>query len=690
MQAFDRLNRDIQHYIYDKGWSQLTRIQSASIKQIAQTNHNLILSAPTASGKTEAAFIPALNSVENWDTGLKILYISPLKALINDQFQRISELCQYLDVPITRWHGEASQAQKRKVVQHPKGILLITPESIEGMLVNRPGEAQHLFEGVEWIIIDELHSFLGTERGIHLQSLIQRISLFMQNPRFIAMSATLSKIDFSYAKAFFGSKRDTDILVDRDKNDLLVTIDYTSGEAGPFLSRESLAAIYQYSKNETMLVFPNSRNKVEEITHKLEKMATKENLPIRYFAHHSSVDKVLREEVEFFAKNNEQDLFTITCTSTLELGIDIGSVDSVVQYSSPPSTSSLSQRLGRSGRRTRQSILHIVEDDPWDMLQTYSALDLLERKEMDATEMIEMPYNALAHQMMAILFQKTSVPLEYLMQMSKNFPVWTEISDADLAALIDYMVENEFIEILGTEAIVGLEGEQLLGFRDFYAMFMTTSDFSVHYQHERIGSLPFTPDIQIDSKILLAGRVWNVKDIDIKAKRVMVEKTTEVKAPKFVSDAGFVSNEVRENMEMLLKNGTYLSLNNEKINQDFEFMKSELFHDDGNYWYEDNQANIGIVTFKGTRFNIALLLLIKSIADEGEKYQLQDKHSLITGPNMKVMMERLNKNEGSIDSVVTYLKKNEKAIEELTVHQKFMHLVPKTLKIKWILKNFFR
>lgn len=690
MQAFDRLNRDIQHYIYDKGWSQLTRIQSASIKQIAQTDHNLILSAPTASGKTEAAFIPALNSVENWDTGLKILYISPLKALINDQFQRISELCQYLDVPITRWHGEASQAQKRKVVQHPKGILLITPESIEGMLVNRPGEAQHLFEGVEWIIIDELHSFLGTERGIHLQSLIQRISLFMQNPRFIAMSATLSKIDFGYAKAFFGSKRDTDILVDRDKNDLLVTIDYTSGEAGPFLSRETLAAIYQYSKNETMLVFPNSRNKVEEITHKLEKMATKENLPIRYFAHHSSVDKVLREEVEFFAKNNEQDLFTITCTSTLELGIDIGSVDSVVQYSAPPSTSSLSQRLGRSGRRTRQSILHIVEDDPWDMLQTYSALDLLERKEMDATEMIEMPYNALAHQMMAILFQKTSVPLEYLMQMNKNFPVWSEISDADLAALIEYMVENEFIEILGTEAIVGLEGERLLGFRDFYAMFMTTSDFSVHYQHERIGSLPFTPDIQIESKILLAGRVWNVKDIDIKAKRVMVEKTTEGKAPKFVSDAGFVSNEVRENMEMLLKNRTYLSLNNEKINQDFEFMKSELFHDDGNYWYEDNQANIGIVTFKGTRFNIALLLLIKSIADEGEKYQLQDKYSLITGPNMKVMMERLNKNEGSVDSVVAYLEKNEKAIEELTVHQKFMHLVPKTLKIKWILKNFFR
>ncbi|MDT2990789.1 helicase-related protein [Enterococcus casseliflavus] len=148
--------------------------------------------------------------------------------------------------------------------------------------------------------------------------------------RIYMMSATLNKKYFGYAKAFFGSPRHTDILVDRVKNDLLITINYTGGESGPFVARESLEAIYQYSKTETMLIFPNSRNRVEEITHKLDKMAKKEGAPIRYFAHHSSVDKLLREEVEVFAKNNEDQLFTITCTSTLELGIDIGSVDSVV------------------------------------------------------------------------------------------------------------------------------------------------------------------------------------------------------------------------------------------------------------------------------------------------------------------------------------------------------------------------
>ena len=276
-----------------------------------------------------------------------------------------------------------------------------------------------------------------------------------------------------------------------------------------------------------------------------------------------------------------------------------------------------------------------------------------------------------------------------LLQLNKNFPVWRTIPDEDLALLIGYMVEQDFIEIMDDEAIVGLEGERLLRSRDFYALFFTTSEFSVHYQHERIGSLPFTPEIQIESKMRLAGRVWIVKDIDVKAKRIQVERTKEGKPPKFISDEGFVSNEVRENMEKLLRTGEYLNLNNDKITRDFDFLKSALYFDAGNYWFEDNQTNIGIVTFKGTKFNIALLLLIKSIVGEGEKYQLHDKHSLITGPDLKRIMQRLTDEDVSLDTVAAYLDRNEKAIEELTVHQKFMQLVPTCLKIKWILNNFF-
>lgn len=159
MGSFDLLQREIRRYIYDEGWESLRGIQEASIKRIYNTDHNLILAAPTASGKTEAAFLPAINSVKDWDSGLKIVYISPLIALINDQFNRILELCDYIDIPVTSWHGEASRAKKNKLLKKPKGILLITPESIEAMLSLRPGEAKGLFKGTEWIIVDEIHSF---------------------------------------------------------------------------------------------------------------------------------------------------------------------------------------------------------------------------------------------------------------------------------------------------------------------------------------------------------------------------------------------------------------------------------------------------------------------------------------------------------------------------------------------------
>lgn len=166
MSSFNLLQREIRRYIYDEGWDALRGIQEASIKRISNTDHNLILAAPTASGKTEAAFLPTINSIKDWNSGLKIIYISPLIALINDQFKRILKLCDYIDIPVTSWHGEASRTDKNKLLKQPRGILLITPESIEAMLALRPGEAKELFKGTEWIIVDEIHGFLENNRGV--------------------------------------------------------------------------------------------------------------------------------------------------------------------------------------------------------------------------------------------------------------------------------------------------------------------------------------------------------------------------------------------------------------------------------------------------------------------------------------------------------------------------------------------
>ncbi|HBG38694.1 MAG TPA: DEAD/DEAH box helicase, partial [Clostridiaceae bacterium] len=311
MNSYDLLQRGIRKYIYDAGWESLRGIQEASIKHVHNTENNLILAAPTASGKTEAAFLPAINSIKDWDSGLKIVYISPLIALINDQFRRIYELCNYINVPVTSWHGEASRAKKNKLLKDPKGILLITPESIEAMLCLRPGEAKGLFRGTEWIIVDEIHSFLGNNRGIQLRSLIERIKLYMEKePRFIGMSATLNREDYKKVKSFFISERATDVLLDSSRNPLEVTKSYYESNAKKE-SREALEEIYDYSQRESMLVFPNSRAEVERLAVGLSRLGKQRGSSSRYFAHHSSVSKDMRLTAEKFAKDSGGELFTI-------------------------------------------------------------------------------------------------------------------------------------------------------------------------------------------------------------------------------------------------------------------------------------------------------------------------------------------------------------------------------------------
>ena len=181
MEIYNMLKKEIRRYIYDQNWQKFTKIQEHSIKLYSESEDNLILIAPTASGKTEAAFLPAINSIENWEEGIKIVYISPLIALINDQFNRISELCKYMEITVTRWHGEASQSKKRDILKNPKGILLITPESLEALFVTKSDRVRKVFYNVENIIVDEIHSFIGSNRGIQLKSLLERMNSYIEN-----------------------------------------------------------------------------------------------------------------------------------------------------------------------------------------------------------------------------------------------------------------------------------------------------------------------------------------------------------------------------------------------------------------------------------------------------------------------------------------------------------------------------
>ena len=511
MDTYNMLKKEIRRYIYDQKWQQFTKIQDHSIKLYSESEDNLILIAPTASGKTEAAFLPAINSIENWEEGIKIVYISPLIALINDQFNRISELCRYMEITVTRWHGEASQSKKRDILKNPKGILLITPESLEALFVTKSDRVRKLFYNVENIIVDEIHSFIGSNRGIQLKSLLERMNSYIENnnPRIIGMSATVSEENYSDLKEIFQNERTTKIIRDKGRNELKIDYNFYSDKT------EALNKIYEYSKSETMLVFPNTRQKVEMIAANLKKKSQKEKKYISYFSHHASVSKNIRTMVENFAKESNKNLFTICCTSTLELGIDIGAVDSIVQYNAPHSVSSLAQRLGRSGRRTGINNLHFISDEKWDLLQGLSAISIYKKGKVDKIDVVKKPYDVMAHQILSLIVEKSEINLSEFKKIIQKYQTWKNIEYEEFSNICNHLLKEKYIEILDNSIIAGVNLEKLLKKAEFYTQFKVEDTYSVYNNQIKIGELPLEIGVNVTDNIYLAAEIWKIKRISL-------------------------------------------------------------------------------------------------------------------------------------------------------------------------------
>lgn len=695
MSALDLLKHDITKYIYDQGWQELRKIQEAAILKVHSTDHNLILAAPTASGKTEAAFIPAINDIDNWDIGVKILYVSPLIALINDQFKRITELCEYLDVPVTSWHGEASRTAKDHLIKNPRGILLITPESIEAMLVNRPGEAERLFSGVEWVIVDELHNFLDTTRGVHVKSLLGRIqSLAKKSPRYIGMTATLNRSSYENAKDFFGNQRSADVLLDSSRNDLTTTLMFKETEA-PGTPPDIIDDIFKYSCSESMLVFPNARGRVEEISVGLKRRSKKVSNKTHYFAHHASVDKELRLEAEEFAKASTYDLFTICCTSTLELGIDIGSVDSVAQVEGAPSVASLAQRLGRSGRKEHHSILHMYASKDWSLLQNIATLELYKRGTIEEVAPIKKPYTVLLQQILSILLQESGLSRNELIKKIKSLNSWGDITLDEISVIIDHLVKIDFIEAVDNELVVGIGAERTIKSRDFYAHFASKTDFRVVNDHEHIGEIPLSMETIAGANIYLAARIWKIEDIDIDAKKIYVSPAHDGKPPIFGGGAGDISHLVRREMLARLRSTTeYDDQYDQPVASALlKLAKENLTSNGEDLLLKDvSTSKQTIMTFAGSRINRTILLFLKVNKNDEHKlleFSLDDFESSISGPNLRNYINALVASPIGSRHVRRWLLDNQESIKEFVASVKYLDLLPTNLQIEYLIENYF-
>jgi ATP-dependent Lhr-like helicase len=303
--SYKLLSEPIRKYIRNKRWESLRPIQAAAITRIINTDNNYILASRTASGKTEAALLPIISKVNFNEEGVQVLYISPLIALINDQFYRIKELCQDLEITVTKWHGEAKRSSKKNLIKNPNGVVLITPESIEAMFVNSPYNVKTLFGNLKYIVIDEIHSFIGTDRGLQLMSLLSRIQQLNKSKiTTIGLSATIGDDNYIEAKRLTGDIENTKVLLDSNRKETDAKFKFFDSNARE-LPLELLKDLYKETRSNKVLIFPNSRGRTEEVAVKLRKISDKVNGHKNYYSHHSSVDKEIREDIEHFAKNNE-------------------------------------------------------------------------------------------------------------------------------------------------------------------------------------------------------------------------------------------------------------------------------------------------------------------------------------------------------------------------------------------------
>ncbi|MEG1615808.1 MAG: DEAD/DEAH box helicase [Bacteroidales bacterium] len=687
---YNLLSQPIRKYIRDKRWEQLRPIQSAAIRRIMNSNDNFILASRTASGKTEAAFLPILSKVDFREAGIQVLYISPLIALINDQFKRVEELCAYLDVRVTKWHGEANKSAKENSVKHPEGIMLITPESLEAMFVHKPENIRLLFSGLKYVVIDEIHAFIGTDRGIQLKSILNRLQEIKKSHfSMIGLSATIG--DYTEAKSFTGDSEHTTVLLDKTAKEIKPLFRYFKNDALE-LPLELIKDLYLESINSKMLIFPNTRAQTEEIAVKLRKIAERVGGHAHYFSHHASVHKEVREFIESFAKQSEQKPFAIACTSTLELGIDIGSVDKVAQIDATNSVASLIQRVGRSGRKEgQQSNLLLYATNPWELLQSMACWELYKEGIIDPPDVLDKPYDLFVHQLLSIVKEKSGIQETVFRKQLKQNAAFTSITPSETDEIILHLLQNDLLERIGSEVILGIKGERIVNGKDFYTVFKSESGFKVTNGGNTIGEVPFSPLIMEGENIFLAASIWKITSVDMKGGKISVIQAKDGKRPIFYGNAAPVHSIIREKMlRILLEDDAPEYLDEAGTEELYKLRETfAVFHLNGSRERPLllKESRCELYTFTGTKINRALACLLNM---SGIKNGISETKSVIeteeSAAYLRSVWKKLPELMPELDDSLTEMLRDRPGMIGFS---KWGHLLPEKYQVMLLKKRYY-
>ena len=562
MSTFDKLAPFIQDYIYKNGWEELREIQVAACDVIFNTDSNLLIATPTASGKTEAAFLPVITKLYNEPCeSVGVLYIAPLKALINDQFARIEELLREAYIPVTKWHGDVSATAKNKLLKKPSGILQTTPESLEAMLMRRKEQAVKLFSDLRFIIIDEVHNFIGEERGTQLISLLERLQkLTGVIPVRIGLSATLGDIEGAEDWLNGGTERKCitpDTGVKRRRAVVMVEhfYEFAFQEKDKKNEISFYDNLYELTRGKKSIVFSNARSEVEKNIVNLKDVAKKRGEPDVFMVHHGSISASDREFVEEQMRLSDLPLVT-GATVTLELGIDLGDLERIIQVGCPKSVASLSQRLGRSGRRSGVSeMCFLFEEEKrsestefykainWSFIKCIALIELYRENYIEPVLPERYPFGILYHQTMSFLYSRGEASPEVLAQSLLSEYAFRFVTQEDYKELLRYLLKIGHIERTENGGfILGTEGEKIANHYDFYSVFESDVEYSVREGSHEIGTL--TRLMQPDTTFVLGGKSWMVTEIDKENKNIYV-KSAEGKPPTVWDGTGEVVEHTR-------------------------------------------------------------------------------------------------------------------------------------------------
>ena len=516
------------------GFENLTEIQKQAIPKILEEKNCLII-APTGSGKTECATIPVFSKIKNRKipNKIKALYITPLRALNRDVFKRIIRYAENEELKIEIRHGDTSQSNRKRIADNPPDILITTPET----LVNLLSQKKHLdaLSDLEWIIVDEVHELLASERGSQLCLSLERLQIKTQNEiHRIGLSATVGNPEDA-GRFLVGTERKFELIHDTSLRNYDVDVVFVDG-----IMDDVATKIIEYVKKEQItspvLLFTNSRGESERLSSIL-KQKTLLNVEL----HHGSLSRQVREETEDILREGKSGI--VVCTSSLELGLDIGSVELVIHYGSPRQVSKFMQRIGRSKHSKGDSARGlIITENPDDEFEIQAIIERIKEGSIEEQKIHYGSLDVLAHHLVGLSMQVGNVPIESALKLTKRAYPFQHITLEEFFDVLELLALRELI-IFNEDKTEYKKNSAFFSTKYHFQNLSTIPDilkFKVvdTIENKFIGTLDqrFVGDLDKDEIFVLRGSQWRILNIDEKSFKVNVlpiRSSQEIPVPKW-------------------------------------------------------------------------------------------------------------------------------------------------------------